>query len=85
VALSYGLMIPFLLVGLARLLKQPLAQTNIPIVSALGMIAFNTVLMYGDHRFRISIEPVLVLLTVLGLHAIVYRITGRDPARTAPA
>ena len=82
VGTSYGLLLPFMLVGLVVLCTRgrcsPAALT---LWATLLTLAAHTVLLYGDHRFRISIEPVLILLAVLGAWGILERLRARSAGR----
>lgn len=69
-ALTYGPLLPFIIAGFWILRKHPLAL--IP-SSALLMIFSNAFLLYGDHRFRASIAPILVLAAIVGMSALISR------------
>lgn len=67
---SYGPLIPFMLLG-AYLARRH--TCSIMLYSAVVMILANTILLYGDHRFRASIAPILIAFAVLGVHGLVKR------------
>jgi hypothetical protein len=84
IALTCGAMIPFCLLGFVVLLRPPKLALAIPLYSCLLMIAANTAIMYGDHRFRISIEPVLVVFAVVGAQWLACRVVGKTEAGQEP-
>ncbi|MFT5121830.1 MAG: 4-amino-4-deoxy-L-arabinose transferase-like glycosyltransferase [Candidatus Omnitrophota bacterium] len=61
---SYGPLIPLILFGLITARRGP---ASIVLYAAVAMIILNAVLLYGDHRFRASIAPILISFAVIGL------------------
>ena len=82
VAWSSGLLLPWWLAGVWRLLRRPIGPAKVPILACVIMLGFTTLMTYGDHRFRLSIEPVLVLLAILGLQGVASK---RNPPAPGPA
>jgi hypothetical protein len=67
---SYGPLIPFMLLGGYFARRH---ACSIILYSAVVMILANAILLYGDHRFRASIAPILIAFAVLGVHGLVKR------------
>lgn len=73
----YWAMLPFAAVGLiaARRRRQMVWPLLVPLVT----VSLNTVLTYGNQRFRIAAEPTVVILAAVGLAA-----SARGAARIRP-
>jgi len=66
--LSWAFLFPLVLVGVILTFKK---QEFVPLHSALILILLTTLFFYGDHRFRESISPILILYAAYSLnHAI---------------
>ena len=63
IALSYGLLLPAMVWGLL-LGWRSFGSANGALYAPVGAILVNVVLLYGDHRFRISIAPLLIVFAV---------------------
>jgi 4-amino-4-deoxy-L-arabinose transferase-like glycosyltransferase len=79
--ITYGLLLPFLLVGIIRAIRRR-HRTGLILAGAILSYAFVRGFMTGDDRPRLVIEPLIILLAMYGMRELV-RIrddAGKDPA-----
>ena len=78
---TYGLLLPFLVVGMISAVRRR-HRTALILTGAILSYAFVRGFMTGDDRPRLVIEPLIILLAIYGMRELV-RIrndAGRDPA-----
>ena len=79
--ITYGLLLPFLLVGMISAIRRR-RRTALILTGAIVSYAFVRGFMTGDDRARLVIEPLIVLLAIYGIRELL-RIrddAGKDPA-----
>ncbi len=68
---SYGILLPFFIMGMVNLLRQPKRETIIlPMIIILFTI-FHCTFAYGSVRFRMTIEPYIIIIAAYTLSLLV--------------
>jgi hypothetical protein len=69
---TYWALLPFAAVGTLALVRQ--RRWMWPLLSTAGVVTLTTVLTYGNQRFRIAVEPALLVLAATGMLALARRL-----------
>ncbi len=80
--LSYGLLLPFMVIGIFFSLKEWKKFSLIYLL--ILQVTLNTILFYGSTRFRAPIDPYLLIFAGIGIYNIIYggyRLIQRLPSK----
>ncbi len=69
-ALTYGLLLPFMVIGIFLSLKE--RKKFLIIYLLILQFTLNTILFYGSTRFRAPLDPYLLILASIGIYNVKY-------------